>query len=364
MKIPIRNLYYIFLYAWAKFPISALGTVGVDSAPDLPSLFAHVLLDGVRRLFRRGIDRGYEAFTGELVAPRGRLRIDRMIKEVALLRAVAVCDYDVRTPNILANQIVKSTLRKLASSPDIKKGLRHELVLLSKRFMGVDDIELLANHFRLVAISGVNREYSSLMRLCEFVFWASMPDERGIESKFSKILEDEVKMSSVFEEFLRSFYRIHRADYRVGSEAPEWLVSDATEEALALLPRMVTDITLRQSSHTVIVDAKYYSKALASGPFGERIRSQHLYQLVTYLQHEQRRNVGKALMGILIYPRVDRDIRLSYRLLDVPVSIATVDLAKDRWIDIQVELNGILDECVAAGASLGASSTASAKNVI
>ena len=55
--------------------------VGIDESPDLPNLFAKLLVVGTRRLFRRGLDRGYETFTDELAGLRGRLRLDRMIKE-------------------------------------------------------------------------------------------------------------------------------------------------------------------------------------------------------------------------------------------------------------------------------------------
>lgn len=65
MKIPIRNLYYLFLYAWARFPGGPVGEAGIDESPDLPSLFAKLLSAGTRRLFRRGFDRGYKTFTDE-----------------------------------------------------------------------------------------------------------------------------------------------------------------------------------------------------------------------------------------------------------------------------------------------------------
>ena len=143
-------------------------------------------------------------------------------------------------------------------------------------------------------ISRNNREYIFLMRLCEFVFWSLMPDERGAAARFQQVLDDEVRMSAVFEDFLRNFFQLHRTEYRVRAESPEWYVSEATEEDLALLPRMVTDITLRHPDHTIIVDAKFYRKALVQGRYGERVRSQHLYQLVTYLQHERMRQTTKT----------------------------------------------------------------------
>ena len=124
-------------------------------------------------------------------------------------------------------------------------------------------------------------------------------------------------------------------------------MSEATEEDLALLPRMVTDITLRHADHTIIVDAKFYRKALVQGRYGERVRSQHLYQLVTYLQNERMRQADKNLSGMLIYPDVGRSLRLRYRLLGLPVLVATVDLGRD-WPDIEVELHALLDDCAGA----------------
>ena len=75
-------------------------------------------------------------------------------------------------------------------------------------------------------------------------------------------------MSAVFEDFLRNFFQLHHTEYRVRAESPEWYVSDATEDDLALLPRMVTDITLRHPDHTIIIDAKFYKKLWPRGPMG------------------------------------------------------------------------------------------------
>ena len=57
--IPVRNLYYLFLYAWDRFSEGRQIDVGSDTSPDLPNLLARVLVSGVRRQFRRGLDKGY-----------------------------------------------------------------------------------------------------------------------------------------------------------------------------------------------------------------------------------------------------------------------------------------------------------------
>jgi 5-methylcytosine-specific restriction enzyme subunit McrC len=344
MTIPIRNLYYMFLYAWARFPGGAIGSVGIDKSPDLPNLLARLLADGTKRLLRRGLDRGYRTFTEELIGPRGRLRLDRIIKEAAQLRGTAICDFDELTHDIVHNQILKATFASLAGCADIERELRHDLRLLQGRLDDVSDRRLTKSSFRQVAISRNNREYIFLMRLCEFVFWSLMPDEVGSGARFQKILEDEARMSAIFEEFLRSFYQLHRPEYRVRSESPEWHVADATEADRALLPRMITDITLRHPDHAVIIDAKFYQKTLAASPYGERVRAGHLYQLITYLQHERLRHPGRPVSGMLLYPEVDRPLRLRYRLLGVLLSICTVSLEQD-WVDVEAELHNVLDLC-------------------
>jgi PAS domain S-box-containing protein len=189
-----------------------------------------------------------------------------------------------------------------------------------------------------------SREYAFLIRLCEFIFWSLMPDEQSAETRFQQLLDDEIRMSAVFQDFLYNFFQFHHTEYRVKSESLRWYVTDATQDDLSLLPRMVTDITLRHPGHTIIVEAKFYRKALAQGPYGERVWSQHLYQLVTYLQHERIRQPDTKLCGMLVYPNVGRSLRLRYRLLNVSVLVATVDLGQE-WLKIEAELQGLLDDC-------------------
>ena len=346
MSIPIRNLYYMFLYAWAQFPAGAIGEVGIDRSPDLPNLFAKLLLANTKRLLRHGLDRDYQTFTDELVGPRGRLRLDRIIKDMTQLRGTAICDFDELTHNILPNQIIKATIVDLAACAEVEKETRHELRLLARRLYEVADIRLSSNQFYRVLVSRSNREYVFLMRLCEFVFRLRMPTEHGVGARFKSILEDELRMSALFEDFLRNFFQLHRKEYSVGAEFPQWYVSDATEYELSLLPRMETDITLRQPHTTMIIDAKFYAKgAFVEGRYGERkLRSGHLYQLITYLQHEHVRHPARQIAGMLLYAAVNESVCLKYELLGIPILVASVDLAQE-WPDIEAELHNLLDRC-------------------
>lgn len=341
MTIPIRNLYYLFLYSWSRYAGGYIRDVGVSDAPDLPNLFSKLLAKGSERLISSGLDRDYVEHNEETAAPRGRLEFNDTIKRASLLRGNIVCEFDEFTHDILHNQIIKSTLQTLAYRDDVEKANRHELREILSRFSQVSTIRVTPQHFRRVRVSRNSSNYLFLMRLCEFVFWAAMPDERGNHSRFESILEDEVRMSAVFEDFLRNFYRIEQSTYSVAREQIQWDAIAANDSDLIYLPTMNTDITLRSSTRTLIIDAKYYTNALGGGRYTDKLRSAHLYQLMTYLQHEREHSADKQVEGMLIYPELGKTISLQYQLLGIPVKIASIDLSAE-WKAIANQLHSLI----------------------
>jgi len=175
------------------------------------------------------------------------------------------------------------------------------------------------------------------MRICELVYHSLLPDEQGSSSKFQNILEDEVRMSALFEDFLRNFYKSELPGFTAASEIMPWLADAESEADLAYLPIMKTDITLRSGERTIVADAKYYREALAGGRYSSKVRSAHLYQLSTYLSHTRAREPRQEVSGLLIYPAVGQNLRLRYQLMGTPVLVATVDLSAE-WPEIHEEL--------------------------
>jgi 5-methylcytosine-specific restriction enzyme subunit McrC len=337
VTIPVRNIYYLFLYAWGHFKSGELRDVGTDDSPDLPSLLGKVLNEGAHRLLRRGLDRGYIEITEETRSPRGKLRLDIMTKQQTLLRGFAACDVDDLTPDVLHNQILKTSLLTLSESINIDRGLRHDLQSTARKMVGVSRIRLSANLFSQVQVSRNTSQYRFLMRVCELVFRALLPDDQGRGSNFRSILDDEIRMSALFEDFLRNFYRAELPGYVAKSEIMPWLAEAENEADLAYLPIMKTDITLRSRTRTIVADAKYYRETLSGGRYDPKVRAAHLYQLAAYLRHASLRDPDKELFGLLIYPCVGQPLRLSYKLFDTPVIIATVNLGAE-WQDIHDEL--------------------------
>jgi 5-methylcytosine-specific restriction enzyme subunit McrC len=341
MTIPIRNLYYLFSYAWEHFPEGGAVEVGVDDCPDLPNLFARLLVNGTNRLLRRGLDRGYRSFVEETRAPRGKMVLDAIIKGQTLRRGAVVCAFDELTVDVLHNQLVKATALQLAKAKGLSRGLAHELRLLGRRMDGVSDIRPQSSLFPRVQLSRNTGQYGPLLKLCEIIVRNLLPEEDGDVSRFASILDDGPQMSTVFEEFLRSFYRLEQSRFHsVGVETLKWDGYSVTDAGGAHLPGMITDITLRSRDRTVVIDAKFYREALVGGYGAPKVHSGNLYQMLAYLQH-----TAKATMtpvdGILIYPLNGAPLRLHYRLLGFDVQVVTVDLT-EPWPAIHDQLLNLL----------------------
>ena len=148
----------------------------------------------------------------------------------------------------------------------------------------------------------------------------------------------------VFEDFVRNFFRSEQTEFSVRSEIIKWHVTAAEPHSISYLPEMVTDISLRSPSRTIIIDTKYYRQTLSSNWGSEKIRSAHLYQLFAYLKNlEPRGGTDASAAGVLLYPTVGQNLDLHYVLGGHHVRIKTLDL-NVHWKRIHAELLGIIGD--------------------
>jgi 5-methylcytosine-specific restriction enzyme subunit McrC len=340
-RIPIQNLYYLLCYAWNHLKQGELVDVSRVPTTNMADLFAVVLCDGIQHLARRGLEQGYELHEEELIGARGR--IDMLGSERRFLAAHgrALCRFDEITVNTINNQILKSTLRRLANTPDLNKELRERVYSTHRKLHGINDISLTKQNFKLVQLHSNNRFYRFLINVCEMVRDYSLVDQASGTYKFRDFQRDERAMARVFQDFLFNFIRTEIPSYNVKQNHIKWLAESEGDPELSLLPRMATDISLRHGKHHIIIDAKYYRNALSSFYETEKLHSANLYQLMSYLTNTERHG-DVELSGMLIYPRVDKTLRQKYKIQGYPVTICTVDLNQD-WKDIRAEIFEIVD---------------------
>ena len=335
--IPIENIYYLFCYAWDRFSEGKAIGVGRIESPKIWDLFASVLVRGVNRLLRRGLDRGYVEIEEEIPGVRGRIVVGDTLRRNLLMFGRATCRFDDLRYDVLHNQIIKATITRLSAADDLDETLRQELHRLKRLVSGVTDVSLSNALFRRIQLSRNNGNYDLLLKICELVHSALLPHPNGKGSKFSDFLEDGKIMPVVFEAFIRNFLKAEQDEFTVGSTVIQWEAQALSWDDMRYLPAMRTDVTLRSRHRTIIIDTKYYPEALIEH-FGQRkIISDHLYQLFAYLKNYRSEPREISAEGILLYPTTSQPLDLAYAIGGHKLRIKTLQL-NQPWPKIHTEL--------------------------
>lgn len=339
--IPIANLYYLLSYAWDhRLSEADLVSVDADSCPDLNNLFARVLAAATHRLLRGGLDRSYLAVEEETPRIRGRIDFSASEKNQTRTRGKLVCTFDELSPDVLHNRIVKATLRLLLRDTVVKQETRRALRKALDGFAEVADLRVTAHHFRRVQLHRNNRSYRFLLHLCELIHRSLLPERSlpGHPRRFRDFTRDEKLMAKVFEDFVRNFANRHLKGAVVSAMHIDWLASEHGEGTRAMLPRMITDVTVSWPERKLILDCKYYQEALVSHYDTLRFRSGNLYQINAYLTNKAAEPGWEEVEGMLLYPsngyQLDRRFTLHGRHR---VSIRTIDL-QQAWPEVGANL--------------------------
>lgn len=335
-RIPIQNLYFLLCYAWNHLKQGELVDVSRVPSTELVDLFAVVLCQGIEHLARRGLEQGYELHEDELTGVRGRIDALRSGRRFLLMHGRAACQFDELSVNTLPNQIIKSTLKLFDRFPTLHSDLRRRVRLLRNSLPGVEDSAINSQSFRRVQLHSNNRFYRFLLSVCKLVHTSALIEPTSGTYQFRDFVRDERTMAKVFQDFLFNFIRLEVPTWEVKRERITWCATSGTDPTLELLPRMETDISLRRGSQHVIIDAKYYQNTLSQFYGSEKIHSDNLYQLMSYLSNTKPQP-GQQLSGMLIYPQVSRPVRATYRIQGFEVSVCTVDLDQP-WQTIRSEL--------------------------
>ena len=341
--IPIKNLYYLLCYAWSI--LDEKDFVDVEALPeqDLPNLLARILISGVNRLLRQGIDRSYVTHGEDTQNPRGKLDIPDTLKRGLLLSNTVACVVDELTRDVLHNRVIRTTMHRLAYAKNIDAGLRHELRQLDAHLGGISLIRLRAEHFSRIQLHRNNRFYRFLLHVCELCFFALLVDEQTGEYRFRDFVRDEGRMRKVFQDFVYNFYRIEQKEFSVSSQRVRWDVTYIDLEAARLLPEMITDVCLENSERKIVVECKFTPNLLQENWGKLSTRSEHLYQLFSYMKHlESLGGVNERCEGLLLYPTATRSVDFVFDTQGHRVRVFTLDL-RLGWSDIKDQLLGLLE---------------------
>ncbi len=332
--IPIDNLYYLLCYAWDVLPERGYVNVGVSSSPAVLELLTNLLTSHLARQLKAGLPKRYQPVEEPYAGVKGQLLFAETLRNQVLRTGKAVCRYDELTFNQPVNQILKTTLRRIAHTKGLAKLLRQRVLQLVYRLAEVNEIELSKALFESqLSLAGRNSD-RLLLHICQLLHENLFVNEQPGRYIFRNFWRDEKQMAVLFEAFVRNFYRIEQQKYRVRRETILWKF-EASDEDKLLLPLMLTDVTLESAERKIIIDTKFYEETFQRRYDRPKVHSQHLYQLFSYLKNQPR--TEQHVEGILLYPVVKRAVSLNYADARHRLRVETINL-NQPWPNIKEAL--------------------------
>lgn len=340
--IPIRNLWYMLLYAWNELPDLKTADLGdAEDSPTLDALFAIMLMKLLRQRLRIGLGRDYTEAHGAIKAIRGCVNFNESLKRRTFEQGQAWCEYQPYDQNTLKNHIIRSTLQVLIRSGNFGSAneLRHHLQMAFRALDGIDLIELHPDFIRRELLNRHDRDYRLMLAICELITQRQMPMEAtGIRLQ-PTLDRDTLTLHSIYERFVANFYRLHLKGWLVTAQKPlHWHETFSSD----FLPVMRPDLVLEEKSsgRILVIDTKFTAKSILQNQWGKlEFDSSHLYQVYAYLKtQEHLSDKHRQAEGILLYPSIEPG-RLSQRiqLQDMSIRIESVDLSLP-WQQVEEQL--------------------------
>lgn len=337
-EIPIANLWQLMLYASKFYEAGTKSVDGVEQNPELlPDLLAKILVASVGERIRKPLTPIFAMTSRDLRRVQGRIDVLRTESHQLLRRGQIACRFDELTIDSPRNRMVLAALRALAP-------LVHSKLLASECRIQARALERIgistnysardakALHVRLTRNDTQDRRMVQAARLAlDLALPMDTTAPHGITRKTFDIHE----FRRLFEAAVGGFYKMtlesHGWKVHPGQKLA-WGEDWATDGASTLMPQMKTDIILEnvKDCRRVVIDTKFASIVTHSHYGKETFKSDHLYQLYTYVRTQEQESdpLSAASEGVLLYPATGQSIRESIQLSGHKMTAVTVDLTR------------------------------------
>ncbi len=340
-KIPIANIYYLFCYVWEHAQeLNLIRLNELEQCDAVHDLFGKMLTAGVFHLLRTGLDQDYIDQLEDLVGIRGKVKVSQMVKRALRVRGRVACEFQELSHDVVHNQIVRSTLYQLLRVEGLDKDIRSDVVKAYRALAGIQIFNLNRQSFSKVRLDRNRRYYRLILDICLLLYEQILIDESAGQNTFKEFTEE--RMHRLFEDFVVSFFRRELPKFSVNrTRQIRWNDLGSDQQNLKWLPIMEADVILENKNRRIIIDTKYY-KDTFGGRVGEKLHSDHLYQIMTYLRHRELTLPGPPRHeGMLLYPTVQESVNVDLTLDGFSVKARSIDLAQD-WRGIHRSLLSLI----------------------
>lgn len=352
MSIPVRNIWWLMLYASDLGPAANPAKLAAEDLPEhIPELVAEVLALAVEERQRRQLSTAF--LPRQAVISRVRGRIDHLPTErhFLLAKGRVACRFEELSIDSPRNRYVRTaldTIARLVKPQDLAHrcralaaGLRQQGVLGEAPSRSQISTERFGPH---------DQADQPMLAAARLAMDLLLPAE---EAGPNTLLDPKRCMHwlrRLYEKAIGGFYRLHlpAGQWEVSTgKVLKWPIEDATAGIGRVFPSMRTDIVLdrRDQPCRLVIDTKFTS-VFGKGWYRElSLKTGYVYQLYAYLRSQEGRGDPWADQagGLLLHPAIDGNVDESVQIQGHRLRFATVDLAGEHLTIKQrlLELGGI-----------------------
>lgn len=322
-------------YAFKVLNEGVYKSVGTEEFRNFADLFSEILILGLNKQIKQGLQRDYIDIDENLSTIRGRIDISESIRTRSLLKNQLHCHFDEFSLNYKLNQIIKTTINILLKA-DIDDERKIKLKRIMFYFSDVDIIDDIHFIDWNIKYHRNNQNYRMLIYFCELTIKGLLITEEDGKYKVRDFLDDQA-FHDLYERFVYEFYKKEFPCLKFKPKNIYWKVD---EDPRKMLPKMITDIPLRFKEKTLIIDTKAYTK-ITRGWGSEKINRDHLFQIFAYVKNEDAKLSDEAKLkgvdanhevaGMLLYAKTydGTEVDEEYCMSGNRISVKTLDLNQD-----------------------------------
>lgn len=336
-KIPVRNVWLLFLYAADLAQFRDRFEAEIEDSPDFKSLVARLLCYATEKRLRRNLSYGYRRHEDVLRRVRGRIDILESVSRDLFRRGEVACRFEELTLDTPRNRLVRAALERLSGWLG-DDDLCHRCRILAQALgrAGVSGVTPSRAEIAADQIARHEAEDRLMVSLAKAVFDLVLPSEQEGTRSLLKAQRDETAFRKLFEKAVGNFFAAELSREDGWNVHPRkrftWPIEASSAGIGSYLPIMETDIILEnaQENRRIIIDTKFTDVLTASQFGGKRFKTGHIYQLYSYLRSQERSDDPMSLSadGLLLYPSIGFDVDETAMIQGHRVRFATIDLAQ------------------------------------
>jgi 5-methylcytosine-specific restriction endonuclease McrBC regulatory subunit McrC len=365
MSIPIGNLFAMLAFSWRDADLVVDGALGACDFERPFDVAARLLDEAMRRLLRRGLPLGFRSLEDAGQRPRGAIDLARTVRELRTARGELCTIVEDLVEDTTANRVLKAALWRLLAHEDVDDHVRRRLRTHLARFSAVAHLSAVDALRVRVNAARHDRAHAEALWLAHLVLSCLLPDTSAPDLRRRHQRTVRNQLPALFEGFVRGAARFFlRTVARTTSPTLNWSLAQASPRVQSLMPQLRTDICVEWNGESrTLIECKFYEKPFVDAvrSSGERFRSAHLFQLLTY-RHLLFRD-GWPTRAVLAYASPGGNFDEAFVIEGTNVRVVWIELGAP-WARLRAQVLDVVSwdagEAIAAQLNLSHTNTVDA----